>query len=45
MLHDYSVPVLMRARMDQVMPKEFNVLHADDELRAVLEDLCPIQSD
>ncbi|HEX5236793.1 MAG TPA: chloride channel protein [Silvibacterium sp.] len=35
-LQDYSVPVLMRARIDQVMHKQFTQLHADDELRAVL---------
>ncbi|HEX3940763.1 MAG TPA: chloride channel protein [Acidobacteriaceae bacterium] len=40
-LQDYSVPVLMRARIDQVMRKEFNVLQADEELRAVLEKFLP----
>lgn len=40
-LQDYSVPVLMRARIDQVMHKEFTILHADDELRTVLETLVP----
>jgi CIC family chloride channel protein len=40
-LQDYSVPVLMRARVDQVMQKEFNVLQADDELRTVLANLSP----
>lgn len=33
---DYSVPVLMRATVDQVMRKQFNVVLADEELRAVL---------
>src|SRR6185312_16340492 len=40
-LQDYSVPVLMRARIDQVMHKQFNVLQADDELRTVLEHFVP----
>lgn len=40
-LQDYSVPVLMRARIDQVMKKEFSLLHADDELRKVLETFVP----
>lgn len=40
-LQDYSVPVLMRARIDQVMHKEFTILPADDELRTVLETLVP----
>jgi CBS domain-containing protein len=31
----------MRARIDQVMRKEFNVLQADEELRAVLEKFLP----
>jgi chloride channel protein, CIC family len=38
---DYSVPVLMRARVDQVMQKEFNLFQADDELRTVLANLSP----
>jgi predicted transcriptional regulator len=40
-LQDYSVPVLMRARIDQVMRKQFNVIKADDELRTVLENFIP----
>jgi CIC family chloride channel protein len=40
-LQDYSVPVLMRARVDQVMRKNFNVLQASDELRTVLANLSP----
>lgn len=40
-LQDYSVPVLMRARMDHVMQKEFNMVHAEDELSAVLASLPP----
>jgi len=40
-LQDYSVPVLMRARIDQVMRKQFSVVKADAELRAILEKFAP----
>jgi chloride channel protein, CIC family len=40
-LQDYSVPVLMRARIDEVMQKEFNVVQSDEELRAVIEKFLP----
>lgn len=40
-LQDYSVPVLMRARIDQVMRKKFSVVPADAELRTVLRDFSP----
>ncbi len=40
-LQDYSVPVLMRARIDQVMRKQFGVVKADEELRAVIEKFVP----
>lgn len=40
-LQDYSVPVLMRARIDQIMQKQFNVIQADDELRSVIANLSP----
>jgi H+/Cl- antiporter ClcA len=40
-LQDYSVPVLMRARIDQVMRTEFNLLRDDEELRAVIEKFLP----
>jgi CBS domain-containing protein len=40
-LQDYSVPVLMRARIDQVMHKQFNLMEADDELRSVLKSFVP----
>jgi CIC family chloride channel protein len=40
-LQDYSVPVLMRARIDQIMQKQFNTLKADDELRTILTTLSP----
>ena len=40
-LQDYSVPVLMRARIDQVIHKEFTQLRAEDELRTVLRTFVP----
>ncbi|MGH9605864.1 MAG: chloride channel protein [Terracidiphilus sp.] len=40
-LQDYSVPVVMRARIDQVMHKQFSVVHAEDELRTVLQNFVP----
>lgn len=40
-LQDYSVPVLMRARVDQVIHKQFTQFQAEDELRKVLETFVP----
>ncbi|HZY74313.1 MAG TPA: chloride channel protein [Edaphobacter sp.] len=40
-LQDYSVPVLMRARIDQIMQKQFHMMDADEELRTVLTSLAP----
>jgi signal-transduction protein with cAMP-binding, CBS, and nucleotidyltransferase domain len=40
-LQDYSVPVLMRAHIDQVMRKQFSVIQAEDELRTVLQNFVP----
>ncbi len=40
-LQDYSVPVLMRARIDQVMRKQFTVVKADTELRTILREFTP----
>ena len=40
-LQDYSVPVLMRARIDQVMRKQFSVIEADMELRTILQKFAP----
>lgn len=40
-LQDYSVPVLMRARIDQVMRKQFSVVQADIELRTILQRFTP----
>lgn len=38
---DYSVPVLMRASIDQVMNREFNVVHSNETLQSVLEKYKP----
>jgi CIC family chloride channel protein len=40
-LQDYSVPVLMRARIEQVMRKDFPAIPADAEIRTVLADFSP----
>ncbi|HXW55976.1 MAG TPA: chloride channel protein [Candidatus Cybelea sp.] len=40
-LQDYSVPVLMRARIEDVMRKQFSVIQADVELRTILQKLAP----
>ncbi|MGC1999638.1 MAG: chloride channel protein [Candidatus Acidiferrales bacterium] len=40
-LQDYSVPVLMRARIDDVMRKQFSVIQADVELRTILQKFAP----
>lgn len=40
-LQDYSVPVLMRARIDDVMRKQFSVVEADAELRVILKKFAP----
>ncbi len=36
---DYSVPVLMRARIEQVMRKNFAVVKADETVRTVIRDV------
>jgi chloride channel protein, CIC family len=41
-LQDYSVPVLMRARIEDVMEKRFSVVEADSELRTVLQKSTPV---
>jgi CBS domain-containing protein len=38
---DLSVPVFMRARIDQVMRTQFNVVHAEEPLRSVVEKFIP----
>ncbi len=40
-LQDYSAPLLMRARIDQVMRTEFPVLRAEDELSEALAHFPP----
>ncbi len=40
-LQDYSVPVLMRARIDEVMRKQFSTIEADVELRTILAKFAP----
>jgi chloride channel protein, CIC family len=40
-LQDYSVPVLMRAKIDDVMRKQFSVVQADVELRTILQKFAP----
>jgi CBS domain-containing protein len=40
-LQDYSAPMLMRARIKQVMRNQFTVFQADDELRTVLASYVP----
>lgn len=40
-LQDYSVPVLMRAKIEDVMRKQFSVVQADTELRTLLQKTAP----
>jgi chloride channel protein, CIC family len=40
-LQDYSAPLLMRARIDQVMRTEFPVLHAEDDVSEALAHFPP----
>jgi chloride channel protein, CIC family len=40
-LQDYSAPMLMRARIEKVMRKQFTVFRADDTLRTVLGTFVP----
>jgi len=40
-LQDYSVPVLMRSRIEQVMRKEFSAIPADADLSDVVEQFSP----
>lgn len=41
---DYSVPVLMRARVEQVMRKNFTVIQADQDARSVAREVSPEQT-
>ena len=38
---DYSVPVLMRARIEQVMRKNFTTVAPDEDVRMVLREVTP----
>lgn len=38
---DLSVPVLMRARIDQVMKKDFNAVRGDETLQQVVQEFLP----
>ena len=38
---DYSVPVLMRARIEQVMRKDFTTVRPDDAIRTVIREVTP----
>ncbi len=40
-LQDYSAPLLMRARIDQVMRTEFPVLHAEDDVSQAVAHFPP----
>jgi chloride channel protein, CIC family len=40
-LQDYSVPVLMRARIEQVMRKEFTTVNPDDDVKLVVREVTP----
>jgi predicted transcriptional regulator len=40
-LQDYSVPVMMRARISQVMQQQFPVIESDTELRTILQKFAP----
>jgi predicted transcriptional regulator len=38
---DYSVPVFMRARIEQVMRKNFTVVRRDDDVRTIVREVTP----
>jgi CIC family chloride channel protein len=41
---DYTVPVLMRGRVEEVMRKNFTVINADDSVQAVVREASPEQA-
>jgi H+/Cl- antiporter ClcA/predicted transcriptional regulator len=41
---EYSVPVLLRARVQEVMRKNFTVVSTDDHVQAVIRDVSPEQT-
>jgi H+/Cl- antiporter ClcA/predicted transcriptional regulator len=41
---DYTVPILMRGRVEQVMRKTFTVIKADDDVQAIVREVSPEQA-
>jgi len=41
---DYTVPVLLRGRVEQVMRKNFTAINADDRVQAVVREVSPEQA-
>ena len=41
---DYTVPMLMRGKIEEVMRKNFTVIKVDDETQAVVRDVSPEQA-
>jgi len=41
---DYTVPVLMRGRIEEVMHKNFTVINADESVQTVVRDVLPEQA-
>jgi CIC family chloride channel protein len=41
---DYTVPVLMRGRIEEVMRKDFTVIKADDSVQGVVREVSPEQA-
>jgi len=41
---DYTVPVLLRGRIEAVMRKNFTVINADDSVQAMVRDVSPEQA-
>jgi CIC family chloride channel protein len=41
---DYTVPMLMRGRIEEVMRKNFTVIKADDDVQTVMRDISPEQA-
>jgi len=40
-LQDYSVPVLKRARIEEIMRKQFTTIRPEDEVKMVVRDVTP----
>ncbi|MGD1154211.1 MAG: chloride channel protein [Terriglobia bacterium] len=41
---DYTVPILMHGRIEQVMRKNFTVVKADDDVQAIVREVSPEQA-